>query len=135
MTVGASVRRFDGPSKVDGSALYPGDIPLDNPLHAKVVFSNKPHAKMLSMDVTPALAMPGVVTIITAADVPTTADDYVQLVPMMVQAEEMTGSTATMCAEHQGSPRVPTAVPRARRSEVELERICDNDHARRIAPT
>ncbi|MCH7669384.1 MAG: xanthine dehydrogenase family protein [Acidobacteria bacterium] len=70
MTVGASVRRFDGPSKVDGSALYPGDIPLDNPLHAKVVFSNKPHAKMLSMDVTPALAMPGVVTIITAADVP-----------------------------------------------------------------
>ena len=72
MTVGTSVRRFDVPSKVDGSALYPGDIPLDNPLHAKVVFSNRPHARMLAMDVTPAMAMPGVVTSIPSAVAPLT---------------------------------------------------------------
>ena len=70
MSVGARTKRFDGPSKVDGSALYPGDIPLDNPLHAKVVFSNKPHARMVSMDTSGAYAVPGVVAVLTAADVP-----------------------------------------------------------------
>ncbi|VAW07947.1 Xanthine dehydrogenase, molybdenum binding subunit [hydrothermal vent metagenome] len=70
MSIGARTKRFDGPSKVDGTALYPGDIQLDNPLHAKVVFSNRPHARMVSMDTSTARAVPGVVTIVTAADVP-----------------------------------------------------------------
>ena len=70
MSIGTTSARPDGPAKADGSALYPDDIDAPNALHAKVVFSDRPHARMLSMDLTETLAIPGVVTVITAADIP-----------------------------------------------------------------
>ena len=75
MSVGASSARNDAPGKVAGAARYPGDLravdvgALDM-LHAKAVFSGQPHARMVSIDVDAARAMPGVVAIFTAADVP-----------------------------------------------------------------
>ncbi|MET1050380.1 MAG: xanthine dehydrogenase family protein molybdopterin-binding subunit, partial [Acidimicrobiales bacterium] len=39
-------------------------------LHARVVFSGRPHARMVSMDTSAAEATPGVVAVFTAADVP-----------------------------------------------------------------
>src|SRR5690606_1207736 len=38
--------------------------------HGKVLFSNQPHARMVAMDLEAAKAVPGVVAIFTAADVP-----------------------------------------------------------------
>jgi CO/xanthine dehydrogenase Mo-binding subunit len=70
MAVGQSRFRIDAPGKVTGDTLYPGDIALEAFLHAKVVFSGKARARMLSMDLTEAKAVPGVVAIFTAADVP-----------------------------------------------------------------
>lgn len=70
MTVGKSVYRIDAPGKVTGATLYPGDIAMENVLHARVLFSNQPHARMISMDLDEALAVPGVVAIYTAKDVP-----------------------------------------------------------------
>ena len=70
MSIGKSSIRRDAPAKVTGFAQYPGDIHPADALHAKVVFSGQPHARMLSMDTTAALAIDGVVTIMTAADVP-----------------------------------------------------------------
>ena len=70
MTIGITTDRPDGQAKVDGSAIYPDDIDAPNALIAKVVFSDKPHARMRSMDTTRTLAIPGVVTVITAADIP-----------------------------------------------------------------
>lgn len=70
MAIGRSMYRVDAPGKVTGETLYPADIQLENVLHAKVLFSNKPHARMLSMDVSAAEAAPGVVAIFTAKDVP-----------------------------------------------------------------
>lgn len=68
--IGDSPIRPDAESKVTGRALYPGDIKYQDMLAAVVVFSNQPHARMLSMDTSAALALDGVVTIVTAADVP-----------------------------------------------------------------
>ena len=65
-----SVYRVDAPGKVTGAALYGGDITPDNLLHGKVMFSNQPHARMIAMDTSAAEAVPGVVTILTAKDVP-----------------------------------------------------------------
>lgn len=70
MHIGSSNYRVDAPGKVTGETLYPGDVRLEKPLHARVLFSNQPHARMLAMDLSAAKAVPGVVAILTAADVP-----------------------------------------------------------------
>jgi CO/xanthine dehydrogenase Mo-binding subunit len=62
--------RVDALGKVTGSAPYPGDVTPPNLLHAKTMFSGQPHARMLSMDTSKAQALPGVITILTARDVP-----------------------------------------------------------------
>lgn len=68
--VGEQPIRQDAYGKVTGATRYPGDqIPADS-LHAKVVFSNQPHARMISIDTSAATATPGVVLVLTAADVP-----------------------------------------------------------------
>lgn len=70
MSIGRSAPRRDALSKTTGEALYPADLHRDDALYAKVVFSGRPHARMGAMDVSDALAAPGVVEVVTAADVP-----------------------------------------------------------------
>jgi CO/xanthine dehydrogenase Mo-binding subunit len=65
--VGRSVPRSDGPLKVTGQATYAVDIALPGMLHAKVLRSPYPHARVTSIDPSAAEAIPGVVTL-TAAD-------------------------------------------------------------------
>ena len=62
--------RIDATAKVTGSALYPGDLSMPGMLYAKELFARHPHARLLSLDLTDALAVPGVVAIFTGADVP-----------------------------------------------------------------
>lgn len=68
--IGESVKRPDAEAKVTGAAIYAGDIRDGEMLAAVVVFSDQPHARMLSMDTTAARSLAGVVTIVTAGDVP-----------------------------------------------------------------
>jgi len=62
--------RVDALGKVTGAAPYPGDVSPEDLLHAKTMFSGQPHARMLSMDTSEAEALPGVVVVLTAKDVP-----------------------------------------------------------------
>lgn len=71
--------RVDAPGKVTGATQYPGDITPELLLHGKVLFSHQPHARMLSMDLSLAEAVPGVVAILTAADVP--VNEYGLILP------------------------------------------------------
>lgn len=70
MAIGHSIYRADARGKVTGDALYPGDITPEGLLHGKVLFSGQPHARMVAMDLSAAEAVPGVLTILTAKDVP-----------------------------------------------------------------
>jgi len=70
MSIGSSPIRLDALAKTHGTAVYPGDRQVENPLVAKVVFTGRPHARLLSLDTSGALAVDGVVTVVTAADVP-----------------------------------------------------------------
>ena len=70
MSVGRSTPRRDALAKTTGEALYPADLHRPDALYAKVVFSGRPHARMLAMDFSDALAAPGVVEVVTASDVP-----------------------------------------------------------------
>jgi CO/xanthine dehydrogenase Mo-binding subunit len=71
--VGRSVPRLDAADKVTGAAMYPGDFALDGMLHAKILFAGRPHARVLAVEASRALGVPGVVAVFTAADVPINA--------------------------------------------------------------
>ena len=58
----------DGIEKVLGKAKYVGDMALPGMLYAKVLTSPVPHAKIIELDVKPALAVEGVVAAITSDD-------------------------------------------------------------------
>jgi len=68
--IGESIKRTDAQGKVTGSAVFPGDIRGQEMLSAVVVFSDQPHARMIGMDVSAARKLAGVITVVTAADVP-----------------------------------------------------------------
>lgn len=68
--VGRSVRRVDAVSKVTGQARYPADYSMAGMRHAKVVWAGEPHARILGLDPSAALALPGVVGVLTGRDVP-----------------------------------------------------------------
>ncbi len=70
MSVGSSPVRHDAADKVIGAARYPADAVPADALHAVVVFTNRPHARIVSLDTSAAEAAPGVVAVLTAADVP-----------------------------------------------------------------
>jgi len=57
-TLSLSYQRVDAHGKVTGQTEYPGDITPENLLHGKVLFSGRPHARMLSMDTSAAEAVP-----------------------------------------------------------------------------
>lgn len=68
--VGKSINRLDAWGKVTGQTLYPGDRDHPNQLWLKILFAEHPHARVKAIDASAALALPGVITVLTAADVP-----------------------------------------------------------------
>src|SRR5215213_7264028 len=71
--IGASLPRPDALGKVTGATNYPGDLVRPGMLHLKVVFAHRPHARILAINSSAALEHPGVVAVLTAADVPSNA--------------------------------------------------------------
>lgn len=68
--VGKPTNRIDAYAKVTGKAKYPGDISFADQLIMKVLFSERVHARILSIDTSEAEALEGVVLVLTAKDVP-----------------------------------------------------------------
>ena len=64
--VGTSLPRQDGPDKITGRARYAGDQVLPGMLYARLVLSPYAHARILNIDISPALVVPGVVDVFTA---------------------------------------------------------------------
>ena len=68
--IGRSLPRPDALGKVTGAAKYPADLVRDEHLRLKVVFAQRAHARIVAIDDSDALAVPGVVAVLTAKDVP-----------------------------------------------------------------
>ncbi len=68
--VGHSPVHHDFVDKVEGSLLYAADWQLPGMLHGKVVRAQVSCARITAIDVSAARAVPGVVAVLTAADVP-----------------------------------------------------------------
>ena len=69
-TLGTNASRPDGAAKVQGGFAFSSDMWADNMLWGATLRSPHPYARIVSIDVTAAWAIPGVETIITAEDVP-----------------------------------------------------------------
>ncbi len=68
--IGTSPNRVGGIGRVTGSQQYVADIKLPDALEVKLVTLDVARARILSIDSTAALAVPGVHAVLTAADLP-----------------------------------------------------------------
>ncbi len=72
VTVGESLHRIDGVSKLTGQAVFAEDLrPASGPfLHGKVLRSPHAHARIARLDASAAEGLPGVHAVMTGADLP-----------------------------------------------------------------
>ncbi len=69
-SLGARVPRIDVAEKVTGTGIYPDDIYLEGMIYGSAVRSAYPRARVLAIHTEEAEALPGVVGVFTAADIP-----------------------------------------------------------------
>jgi CO/xanthine dehydrogenase Mo-binding subunit len=74
VAVGQPMKRIDAPPKLTGQERFTADLALPSLLHARPVGSAYAHAHIRSVDKTRALAIPGVVAVLTADDLPIQRD-------------------------------------------------------------
>ena len=67
--IGKSEPKFEGRHKVTGKAIYTADRALPGIVWGKTLRSPLPHARIVRIDTSRARALPGVLAIVTAADV------------------------------------------------------------------
>ena len=68
--IGSRLRKIDGLEKSTGEAQFTDDLAFAGMLHGKILRSPHPHARILSIDTSEALAMEGVHGVITGRDMP-----------------------------------------------------------------
>jgi len=66
--VGKPATRVDALEKVLGTARYVGDYRMPGMIYARALRSTVPHARIIQIDVTPALQVSGVLAAITCDD-------------------------------------------------------------------
>ena len=108
--VGQPVRRVEDAALVTGHGRFVDDIELDRQAHGYVLRSPLGAARIISIDVSTASTLPGVLKILTAADIEAKAKNFV---PAMVQMPNRDGTTtknqerpvlARTCVRYVGEP-------------------------------
>lgn len=67
--LGARLKRKEDPEMLRGEAKFTADLTLPGMLHMAILRSEYGHARIKSIDISAALKMPGVVRVLTAADI------------------------------------------------------------------
>ncbi|PHX71478.1 MAG: carbon monoxide dehydrogenase [Acidimicrobium sp.] len=67
--LGTRVVRIEDPRFLTGEGTYIGNLPMPGALHLTFVRSSMAHARLISIDASEALSMPGICAVWTAADV------------------------------------------------------------------
>lgn len=74
--IGQRLPKLDAPDKATGRTMYGHDVKLPGMLHGRILYSKHAHARVIGVDVSRAMTLPGVKAIITAADNPPTKFGY-----------------------------------------------------------
>ena len=94
--IGTRPVRHDGMDKVTGRALYGADFNTAGLLHGRILRSPHAHAKIKKIDVSRALALPGVEAVVTSTDFPDPADRVANLGEGAVKLRDL----ANICMAH-----------------------------------
>jgi CO/xanthine dehydrogenase Mo-binding subunit len=86
-TIGVSAPRRDSEPKVRGTTQFAGDTPVPGLLHARLVLSHEAHAMISAVDADEARALPGVVAVLTAGDLPIVASGKGRLYEPLAREE------------------------------------------------
>lgn len=87
--IGTRPIRHDGVDKVTGAAVYGADVRLPGLLYGKVLRSPHPHAEILLIDTSKALALDGVRAVATADDLVDTVDKLSNIGETTVNVREI----------------------------------------------
>ena len=69
-TIGKSLPRIDARGKVTGETPYSGDLSREGMVFMKLLFADRPHARIQWIKTEKAESAPGVVAVFTSKDVP-----------------------------------------------------------------
>lgn len=139
--VGTSVERADARAHVTGRTTFMEDVTFPNTLHLKMVRSPHHRARINAIDVEPALAVPGVVRVLTHADVPNNWYTILKLIGVEPDDEPVLAEDFVrfkgeqICAVLAESPQA--ALEGARRVEIdftELPAVFDVEEALKSEP-
>ena len=129
--VGELVPRLDAPPKVKGEFAYASDLVVPGMLWGHTLRSPHPHARIVSVDISEALSLPGVHAVLTHDDVPWQktyglefADQPVLAIDRVLYHGE---PVALVAAEHPEQAR--RAAERIRVEYEELEPVADMERA------
>ena len=86
--IGKSERRVDAWGKVTGRAKFAEDYTVGHQLWGKVLRAKHPHAKILSINISQAVKLPGVEAVLTAKDIPGSKTFGVVLKNQQILAED-----------------------------------------------
>src|SRR3979411_2811283 len=92
-------------AKVTGQAKYAEDFRADGMLFCKLLLSPYPHARVVRIDATKALALPGVKGILTADELPAPADVVTDL-GQTIKANTTGENALTHAPVYQAGPRL-----------------------------
>jgi len=85
--IGRPTPKIDGKIRASGKAVYGHDIVLPNMLYGAILRAKYPVADIISIDITKALALPGVISVITAGDVDVHNISYKRDHPILKKGE------------------------------------------------
>ena len=106
--IGKNYETADLYAKVTGNAKYAEDFRADGMLFCKLLLSPMPHARVKHIDARAALALPGVKAVLTADDLPATADTLTDN-GMVGKASKWGERGLTMEPVYQGEPILAVA--------------------------
>src|SRR5580765_97767 len=106
--VGQNYSTPDLVAKVTGQAKYAEDFRVEGMLFCKLLLSPMPHARVISIDASKALAMPGVKGILTADELPPPADVVTDL-GQTIKANTKGEKALTTEPVYQGEPVLAVA--------------------------
>ena len=95
-------------AKVTGKAKYAEDFRAEGMLFCKLLLSPVPHGRVKHLDLSKALAMPGVKAILTQDDLPAPADSVTDL-GVVIKANKQGEKALTMEPLYQGEPILAVA--------------------------
>ncbi|QLH22123.1 xanthine dehydrogenase family protein molybdopterin-binding subunit [Streptomyces sp. Rer75] len=113
MGLGVSLQPADVTAKASGTFPYAADLWAEGLLWAAVLRSPHPHARIVSIDTSPAVGMPGVHAVVTHADVPGDASHGRRVADRPVFAKDLVRHhgepIAAVAADHPDTARLAAA--------------------------